>query len=241
MTLQLQHSRARLALPAVVAATLGLLGFALCRFATALIELGSALSLSAESIVNGFSVPAAAVNGTSPGTLEVGMLEITHLYDGNGIPTEGAFVVAQQIRGFSVPFAAANVLDATLVVSMAIVVLLLCVRLVRGQPFVAHVTWGLATFAVLTALLSIGSQLVRAIPFAANNEPGFRDHLATMMAVMSAPPMPDIIWDNDITYIPATGAAPLALTFVGMAVLLGLVAAAFAIGQRMQRDTRGLV
>ena len=49
MTLQLQHSRARLALPAVVAATLGLLGFALWRFATALIELGSALSLSAES------------------------------------------------------------------------------------------------------------------------------------------------------------------------------------------------
>jgi|GEM_PF-3955503 hypothetical protein len=241
MTLQLQHSRARLALPAVVAATLGLLGLALWSFATALIELGSALSLSAESIANGFSVPAAAVNGTSSGTLEVGRFEITHLYDGNGLPTEGAFVVAQQIRDFIVPYALANVLDATLVVSLAVVVLLLCVRLVRVQPFVAHVTWSLATFATLTAVFSITSQLVRAAPFAANNEPGFREHLATMMAAISAPPLPDITWDNDITYIPGTGAAPLDLTFVGMAVLLGLVAAAFAIGQRMQRDTEGLV
>jgi hypothetical protein len=225
----------------VTTATVGLCAVALWSFGKAILGLVSALSISAESIANGFTVPAAAVDGVSTGTLAVGKLEVTQLYDGNGVPSPEAILVAHDVRDFMVPYTTALVLDAAFVLSLAIVVVLLCIRLERGRPFVAHLTWSLAIFAVVTAVFSIGSQLVRGAPFAASVEPGFRQHLATMMAAFQAPPIPGIMWDNDITYTAAAGPTPLDLTFVGMALLLGLIAAAFALGQRLQRDTDGLV
>jgi len=237
-------ARARTATPAllaVIVATAITLGVALWSFIGALARVIGAATITAESISQGYQVPAAAVDGTSTGILDVGLMEVTQNYDGNNVPLEYAYAYAAELRGIVVPFEVSALLDALLVLSLSVVVLLLCLRLVRGRPFLPHVTVSLAVFAGLTAVLGIGSQLVRNAPFTATDQFGLRDHLALMMSAMRAPEIDGISWGNDITYTPATGSAPLDLTMLGMAVLLGLIAAAFAIGQRMQRDVEGLV
>lgn len=237
-------ARARTATPAllaVIVATAVTLAVALWSFIGALARVIGAATITAESISQGYQVPAAAVDGTSAGTLDVGLMEVTQNYDGNNEPLPFAHEYAAELRGIVVPFEVSALLDALLVLSLSVVVLLLCLRLVRGRPFLPHVTVSLAVFAGLTAALGIGSQLVRNAPFTATDHFTLRDHLALMMSAMRAPEVEGISWGNDITYIPATGSAPLDLTMLGMAVLLGLIAAAFAIGQRMQRDVEGLV
>jgi hypothetical protein len=237
-------ARARTATPALlalVAATGLTLAVALWSFIGALARVIGAVTITAESISQGYQVPAAAVDGTSTGTLSVGLMEVTQNYDGNNVPLEYAYAYAAELRGIIVPFEVSALLDALLVLSLSVVVLLLCLRLLRGRPFLPHVTVSLAVFAGLTAVLGIGSQLVRNAPFAVTDQFGLRDHLALVMSAMRAPEIDGISWGNDITYIPVSGSTPLDLTMLGMAVLLGLIAAAFAIGQRMQRDVEGLV
>jgi hypothetical protein len=231
------------ALTAVVAASGLMVALALFSFGAALSRLIGALTFSAEGIVDGVSLPAAAFDGVSSGTLNIGRALITGMYDGNDVPLPEARDFAAQIQGSLVPFHAAETIDAALVLALSIVVLLLCIRLVRGRPFVRHMTLSLAAFAAILAVFSVAAQVVRRIPFADATAPSWstRKDFAWYIATLQSPPAPNAIVDESFTYTPAGVPLPLDLTLVGVAVLIALVAAAFAIGQRMQRDVEGLV
>ena len=225
---------------AVVTAATLMTAIALYSVITAIVRVIAAATLSAESIAEGTVLPAEAIDGVSQGTLTLEMLFVTQMYDGNNVPSSEAIWFAEQLRGFLVPYAAASAIDASFVLALSVVVLLLCVRLVRGQPFVRHMTWALAIFAVVIAAFGLGSQLVRRAPFGIPDLT-VRTDLERMMRALQAPPLPNISINHSALYTPAAGPLPLDFTLLGVAVLIGLVAAAFAIGQRMQRDTEGLV
>lgn len=239
-TLDRTKTEAR-ALVAVATATAAMVALALYALVVAAVRLIEAVTLSAESIAGGVTLPAAAVDGVSSGTVTLGLMEVTHMYDGNNLPLPQAFEYTRGLRDFLVPFEGARAIDAALILALAIVVLLLCLRLVRRKPFARHLTWSLAIFAVVVAGFSLAAQVIRRAPFGDSDSEGdtVREYLAMMMRAIQAPPIPNFSWDNDITYTSASSA--LDLTLLGLGVLIGLVAAAFAIGQRMQRDTEGLV
>lgn len=244
MTTTLDRPRtAAPALAAVVAATGAMLALALWSFVAALTQLISAATMTAESIARGVSLPAAAFDGVSTGTLNIGRMLITGMYDGNDAPLPEAIAFTQSLRDILVPFHVAATLDAALVLSLALVVLLLCTRLVKGQPFARHMTLALAIFAGALAAFSLAAQLVRRIPFADATAVSWsmRKDFAWYITTLQSPPAPNAITDDSFTYTPAGVPLPLDLTLLGVAILIGLVAAAFAIGQRMQRDTQGLV
>lgn len=225
---------------AVVTAASLMTAVALYSVILAITRVVGAATLSAESIAEGTVLPAEAIDGVSSGTLTLEMLFVTQMYDGNNVPSSTAIWFAEQLRGFLVPYAVANAIDAAFVLALAVVVLLLCLRLVRGRPFVRHMTWALAIFAVVIATFGLASQLVRRAPFGIP-ELTVRTDLEQIMRSLQAPSLPSVIIDHSALYTPAAGPLPLDLTLLGVAVLIGLVAAAFAIGQRMQRDTEGLV
>lgn len=227
------------ALVAVATATTAMVALALYALVVAGVRLIEAATLSAESIARGVTLPAAAIDGVSSGTVELGLMEVTQMYDGNDVPLPQAFEYTRGLRDFLVPFEAARTLDAALILGLAIVVLLLCLRLVRRKPFARHLTWSLGIFAVMVAGFSVAAQVIRRAPFGDSPGDSVREYLAMMMRAMQAPPIPNFSWDNDITYTPAS--TSLDLTLLGLGILIGLVAAAFAIGRRMQRDTEGLV
>ena len=231
------------ALTAVVAASGLMVALAAWSLVAALTRLIGAATLSAERVVDGVSLPAAAFDGVSTGTLNLGRMLITSMYDGNDEPLPDARIFVGDVRGILVPFYASGAINAALVLALAVVVLLLCVRLVRSRPFVRHMTFSLAAFSVLLASFTLASQIVRRIPFADANAStwSMRKDFAWYITTLQSPPAPNAITDDSLTYTSAGVPLPLDLTLVGVAVLIGLVAAAFAIGQRMQRDTEGLV
>ena len=104
-------------------------------------------------------------------------------------------------------------------------------------------TWSQAGFAGILAIFSVAAQLVRRIPFADATAVSWsmRKDFAWYITTLQSPPAPNAITDESFTYTPSGAPLPLDLTLVGVAVLIGLVAAAFAVGLKLQRDTEGLV
>lgn len=103
--------------------------------------------------------------------------------------------------------------------ALATTVVILCVGLYRGRPFTRSVTWVL-TMASLTLMAGgiLGSALTVAGQF--------------MIASQ-------LNSDPTMSVFPLAGNADLVPLFIGIG--LGAVAAAFDIGERLQRDTEGLV
>ncbi|SDS09670.1 hypothetical protein [Microterricola viridarii] len=93
------------------------------------------------------------------------------------------------------------------------------VGLVRGRPFGRRMTWLLATASIT---LIAGGLLGYALGTAAQ---------FTIAAELNPDPVGSVF--------PFAGGFDLTIVFVG--VVLGVVAAAFEIGERMQRDTEGLI
>ncbi|PPL19856.1 hypothetical protein [Microterricola pindariensis] len=93
------------------------------------------------------------------------------------------------------------------------------IGLVRGRPFGRSMTWLLATASIT---LIAGGLLGYALGIAAQ---------FTIAAELNPDPVGSVF--------PFAGGFDLTIVFVG--VVLGVVAAAFEIGERMQRDTDGLV
>ncbi len=243
MTETLARSRTSIGVAAVAGATGLMAALALVSAIAASVRLIGAVTMSAASIARGVSLPAAAFDGVSTGTLNIDRMLLTSMFDGNDQPLPEAEEFTASLRDILVPFYGAELIDAALVLALAIIVVLLCLRLVRGKPFARHMTWSLAGFAGILAIFSVAAQLVRRIPFADATAVSWsmRKDFAWYITTLQSPPAPNAITDESFTYTPSGAPLPLDLTLVGVAVLIGLVAAAFAVGLKLQRDTEGLV
>jgi hypothetical protein len=111
---------------------------------------------------------------------------------------------------------AAAVLTSLLTIGTCVAVGWLCVRVFIGRPFVRSATLGISVVAILVLLAGLGTPMLRGI---ANTEAvehaGFEGLALLLYEVDFAP--------------------------LGAAFALIVVAAAFEIGQRLQRETQGLV
>jgi hypothetical protein len=110
---------------------------------------------------------------------------------------------------------AASVLSALLTIGICAVLAWLCLRVFVGKPFVRSATAGIGIVAILVLLAGLVAPLLRGI--------------ASTEAVIQ-------VGADDALLIAELDLAPL-----GWAFALIVVAAAFEIGQRMQRDTESLV
>lgn len=112
----------------------------------------------------------------------------------------------------------ADALGVIGVISLCIVVAWLCVRVFIGRPFTKAATWGIATASLMVMVGGLLSQAVRAnAHFEITSELG-----------LEAVGLAGFEMSIDL--------APL-----GWGFALAVIAGAFEIGQRMQRDTEGLV
>lgn len=110
---------------------------------------------------------------------------------------------------------AATVSSSLLVVGICVVVAWLCLRVFVGKPFVRSATWGIAAVAILVLVGGLWAPFLRGV--------------ASTEAVAQ---------------VGADGAlliAGLDLSPLGWSFALIVVAGAFEIGTRLQRDTEGLV
>lgn len=111
---------------------------------------------------------------------------------------------------------AAAVVGTLLTVGICAVVAWLCVRVLLAKPFVRSATWGIGIVAILVLLAGLGGPLLTGIAHAEAAQALDITELAPFMVTVDL--------------------APLGWTFA-----LTVVAAAFEIGQRLQRDQDGLV
>lgn len=114
--------------------------------------------------------------------------------------------------------AGADALGSIGVIGLCVVVALICVRLFIGRPFSAAVTWGIGTAAILVMAGGLLSQAVRA---------GAHTEITSELG-LTAVGLPSFEMTIDL--------AP-----IGWGLALAVIAGAFEIGQRMQRETEGLV
>lgn len=110
------------------------------------------------------------------------------------------------------------ILGALITIGICAVVAWLCLRVFIGRPFVRSATWGIGIVAILVIAGGMGGVLLRSI---ANAE-------IVDVLELSGAGLPVFLATVDL--------APL-----GWALALAVVAGAFEIGQRMQRETEGLV
>lgn len=113
---------------------------------------------------------------------------------------------------------AAAILSSLLVIGICSVVAWLCVRVFVGRPFVHSATWGIGAAAVLVILAGLGTPFLTGLAHAEIVE----------SLDLEAAGLPLFMVDIDM--------APL-----GWGLALAVVAGAFELGQRLQRDTEGLV
>lgn len=111
---------------------------------------------------------------------------------------------------------AGGVLSTLLTVGICLVLAWLCVRVLRGKPFGPSLTWGIGTVAILVVAAGLGGPLLEGMA---------AQQSALALGVEELP-----------VFLVEVDLAPLAWGFA-----LAVVAGAFEIGQRMQRDTQGLV
>lgn len=196
------------------------------------------LSIDQAQVDKGVALPAAAFDGSSSGVLTVSTAgDLSDPFSQTSVSGSG-FV--RTIREIVLPYYLSELINAVLVLALASVVLLLCLRLLRGGPFVTGTTAGLAIFAGLLAVGSITSQLVRRGAFGTESL-GVEQAREGAAWVMFGTRYPGLGLDTTrIPYDP--GATPgLDLFPLGIAVLIAVIATAFWLGHRMQRDTQGLV
>lgn len=124
-------------------------------------------------------------------------------------------VIAGLSDGSRAALIAAAVLTSLLTIGICAVLAWLCLRVFVGKPFVRSATWGIGGVAILTLLAGLGAPFLRGI--------------ASTEAVMQ-------VGADDALLIADVDLAPL-----GWAFALIVVAGAFEIGQRLQRDTEALV
>ena len=113
----------------------------------------------------------------------------------------------------------AALLAALVSIGICAVLAWLCLRVFVGRPFVASATWGIGIVAILVIVCGLGSALASSI---ANAETVAFLGLGVEQGLL----------DFQVT---------LDLAPLGWGLALAVVAGAFEIGQRMQRDTDGLI
>ncbi len=111
---------------------------------------------------------------------------------------------------------AAAIVTSLLTIGICLVVAWLCLRVFLGKPFVRSATWGIGAAAILVLLGGLGGPLLTGIAY------------AETASALDLPELEPFVVTIDL--------APLGWTFA-----LAVVAAAFEIGQRLQRDTEALV
>lgn len=113
---------------------------------------------------------------------------------------------------------ASAILGGLLTVGICAVVAWLCLRVFIGRPFVRSATWGIGIVAILVIAGAMGGALFKSIA-----------HAEIVDALdLSDAGLPVFLATIDL--------APL-----GWGLALAVIAGAFEIGQRMQRETEGLV
>lgn len=127
-----------------------------------------------------------------------------------------ALQVADLSAGGRAALMGATAASALLVVGICAVLAWLCVRVFLGRPFVASATWGIGIVAILVLVSGMLGPLLTGI----GN--------AEAAAVVGGGELPLFLFELDL--------APL-----GWGFALAVVAGAFELGQRLQRDTEGLV
>jgi len=110
----------------------------------------------------------------------------------------------------------AAAVSSLLVLGICAALAWLCVRVFLGKPFVRSATWGIGVVAILVLVAGMVGPLLTGI---ANAEAAL---------ALDTAQLPPLLVELDLS--------PLAWAFA-----LTVVAAAFEIGQRLQRDTEGLV
>jgi hypothetical protein len=138
---------------------------------------------------------------------------VTAQYETIALAVEG---LPPAVRGYLI---AAAILASALAIGICAVVAWLCLRVFLGRPFVASATWGIGIVAILVIAGGLGSSLLTSIAHA---------EAAAFLGLGEAQGIAAFQWNADL--------APL-----GWGLALAVVAGAFELGQRMQRDTEGLV
>ena len=195
------------------------------------------LGLDESQVRAGVILPAMAFDGHSIGTVAFSSADEL----GTSVVGSGASSYTDSLRTIVLPFYWSEFINAVLVLALCAVVLLLCIRMLRGGPFVAATTASLAVFAAVLAVGSVASQLVRRAPFGIDTPSvaATRDRAVSVIVSTEHPELGQFYVEGS-PYVP--GADPgLDLFPLGIAILIGLIAAAFWLGHRMQRDTEGLV
>jgi hypothetical protein len=137
---------------------------------------------------------------------------VTADYDSVTLAIEG---LPTNIRALLV---AAFVLGTLVTIGVCAAVAWLCLRVFLGRPFVTSATWAIGLVAILIIAGQLGSALLTSI---ANAE------IASYLGAAG---------DQLPVFLAEVTLAPL-----GWGLALAVVAAAFEIGQRLQRETEGLV
>ena len=148
----------------------------------------------------------------APAFTEASTAVVTADYDSVTLAIEG---LPANIRALLV---AAVVLGAIVTIGVCAAVAWLCLRVFLGRPFVTSATWGIGIVAILIIIGQLGSAVLTSM---ANAEIAIflgkaGDQLPVFLAVVNLAPL-------------------------GWGLALAVVAAAFEIGQRLQRETEGLV
>lgn len=111
---------------------------------------------------------------------------------------------------------AASIMAALVTVAVCAAVAWLCVRVFLGRPFVRSATWAIGVVAIMVMVGGVGASLFTGIAH------------AEVALFLDTDALPAFLVEVDL--------APF-----GWGIALAVVAGAFEIGQRMQRDTEGLV
>jgi len=195
--------------------------------------------LDEEQLKAGVALPAMAFDGHSTGTIAVSASD--ELANRTSSIVGSADSYAESLRTIVLPYYWSEFINAVLVLALCAVVLLLCIRLLRSGPFVASTTASLAVFAVVLGVGSIASQLVRRGPIGYQSPTVDAARERAVVAIVSTEHLQlgDYLVESS-PYHPG-GQPGLDLFPLGVAILVGLIAAAFWLGHRMQRDTEGLV
>lgn len=186
--------------------------------AAAAIGVTEAIFLIRRRIMSLANDPTTTVSGmtvsdiAADGVAEASPLITSAQYDSVTITVDS---LPAETRGYLI---AAAVLSSLLVIGICAVVAWLCVRVFVGRPFVRSATWGIGAVSILVFLAGFGAPFLTGIAHAEIVE-----HLN-----LEAAGLPLFMVDVDM--------APL-----GWSLALAVVAGAFELGQRLQRDTEGLV
>ncbi len=196
------------------------------------------LGLDEAQVKAGVALPATAFDGHSTGTIAFSGAD--ELGDRTTTIVGSAASYTSSLRAIVLPYFWSELINAVLVLALCAVVLLLCLRMLRGGPFVAPTTASLAVFAVLLGVGSIASQVVRRAPFGVDSPTVAAVREAAQLDIVSTDHPELGAYFDASPYVPGSDPG-LDLFPLGIAILLGLIAAAFWLGHRMQRDTEGLV